>query len=56
MAQDGWGAPRIHGELSKLGFVVSEKTVSRYLPRRPAEPDPVKRWAGYCQVNDHQAA
>jgi len=27
-----WGAPRIHGELMKLGFTVSERTVSRYLP------------------------
>jgi hypothetical protein len=27
-----WGAPRIHGELLKLGFIVSERTVSRYLP------------------------
>ena len=27
-----WGAPRIHGELLKLGMVVSERTVSRYLP------------------------
>ena len=26
-----WGAPRIHGELLKLGFDVSERTVSRYL-------------------------
>src|SRR5947208_863289 len=25
-----WGAPRIHGELLKLGFGVSERTVSRY--------------------------
>ena len=31
MAQDGWGAPRIHAELTKLGFIVSEMTVSRYL-------------------------
>ncbi len=44
MAQDGWGAPRIHAELTKLGFIVSEMTVSRYLPRRPAAPDQVKRW------------
>jgi hypothetical protein len=29
-----WGAPRIHGELLKLGIVVSERTVSRYLPDR----------------------
>ena len=35
-----WGAPRIDGELVKLGFVVSERTVSRYLrecPRRPSQ-------------------
>ena len=25
-----WGAPRIHGELLKLGFQVSEPTVSRW--------------------------
>ena len=33
-----WGAPRIHGELLKLGFKVSQATVSRYLRtsgRRP---------------------
>ena len=30
-----WGAPRIHGELLKLGLVVSQATVSRYMPRRP---------------------
>ena len=47
MAQDGWGAPRIHAELTKLGFVLSEKTVSRYLPRRPVEPDQVKRWIAF---------
>ena len=37
MATDNclWGAPRIHGELLKLGFTVSERTVSRYLCDRP---------------------
>jgi hypothetical protein len=30
-----WGAPRIHGELLKVGFTVSEATVSRYLRRLP---------------------
>lgn len=30
----GWGAPRIHGELLKLGFDVSERTVARLMPRR----------------------
>jgi hypothetical protein len=29
------GAPRIHGELVKLGIAVSERTVSRYLQGRP---------------------
>jgi len=28
-----WGAPKIHGELQKLGFVVSERSVARYLRR-----------------------
>jgi hypothetical protein len=27
----GWGAPEIHGELLKLGFDISERTVARYL-------------------------
>jgi hypothetical protein len=33
-----WGAPRIHGELLKLGVEVSERTISRLLqrPRRPS--------------------
>jgi hypothetical protein len=26
-----WGAPKIHAELLKLGFQVSERTVARYL-------------------------
>jgi hypothetical protein len=29
-----WGAPQIHGELLKVGFTVSERTVSRYLRDR----------------------
>ena len=39
-----WGAPRIHGELRMLGLEVSERTVSRYLPRRPRGPDAIQRW------------
>ena len=49
MAQDGWGAPRIHAELTKLGYIISEITVSRYLPRRPAEPDQLKRWMAFLR-------
>ena len=33
-----WGAPRIHGELLKLGIDVAERTVSRLLPKRPSPP------------------
>jgi hypothetical protein len=32
------GAPRIHGELLKLGFEVSERTISRLMPRRRTPP------------------
>jgi hypothetical protein len=34
-----WGAPRIHDEIQKLGPEVSERTLSRQMPRRPAHPD-----------------
>ena len=33
-----WGAPRIHGELLKLGIRVAERTVSRLLPKRRTPP------------------
>jgi transposase InsO family protein len=33
-----WGAPRIHGELQKLGIVVSESTVAKYVRRHPRPP------------------
>ncbi len=33
-----WGAPRIHGELPKLGIAVAERTVSRLLPKRRTPP------------------
>src|SRR6266571_6332542 len=33
-ANPTWGAPRIHGELLKLGFEISERTVSRLMPKR----------------------
>ncbi len=43
-ANPSWGTPRIHGEIQKLGFVVSERTVSRYMPRRPVDPEARQRW------------
>jgi putative transposase len=39
-----WGAPRIHGELLKLGLEVSERTVSRYLARLGRRGDAGQRW------------
>ena len=32
-ANIGWGAPRIHGELLKLGIDISQATVSKYMVR-----------------------
>ncbi len=33
-----WGAPRIHGELMKHGIGISERTVSRLMPKRRKPP------------------
>jgi hypothetical protein len=33
-----WGAPRIHGELLKLGFEVAQSTVARYMCPRQTQP------------------
>ena len=33
-----WGAPRIHGELQKLGLEISQATVSKYMARRRTPP------------------
>ena len=33
-----WGAPRIHGELLKLGFEVAQSSVARYMVKRQGPP------------------
>src|SRR5512135_2029184 len=33
-----WGAPRIHGELLKLGFEVAQSTVAKYMVKRRGPP------------------
>jgi hypothetical protein len=38
-----WGAPRIHGELLKLGINVSQATVGRWMPWRLKVPSPFLR-------------
>jgi transposase InsO family protein len=53
MAQENptWGAPRIHGELLKVGYVVAERTVSRYLALiRPQPSKPSSQtWATFLK-------
>ena len=38
-----WGAPRIHGELLKLGIQISQATVAKYMIRRVGAPSPTWR-------------
>ena len=33
-----WGAPRIHGELLKLGFAVAQSSVAKYMVKRSGPP------------------
>jgi putative transposase len=49
-----WGAPRIHGELAKLGFNVSERTVSRYLPRIRPGRGVLREWRTF--LRNHREA
>src|SRR5713101_1962469 len=38
LANPRWGAPRIHGELLKLGIQISQGTVAKYMVRRRKPP------------------
>jgi hypothetical protein len=40
LANGLWGAPRIHGELAKLGVRVSRTTVAKSMARHPGPPSP----------------
>ena len=44
-----WGAPRVHGELTKLGIQVSQAAVSKYMIRHPKPPSPC--WRSF--LNNH---
>lgn len=44
----GWGAPRIHGELLKLGIDIGERSVSRFMPPRPRNP-PSQTWRSFLE-------
>ena len=42
-----WGAPRIHGELMKLGCDVCETTIAKYMDRQPGPPS--QTWRTFIQ-------
>ncbi len=42
-----WGAPRIHGELLKLGYQVAETSVAKYMVK-PAKP-PSQTWKTFLE-------
>ena len=46
-----WGAPRIHGELLKLGIDVCETTIAKYMVR--ASKPPSQSWRAF--LNNHLA-
>jgi len=55
MANDNplWDAPRIHGEMLKLGFDISEATVQRSMPRRPQRTTR-QRWKTFLKNHSAQ--
>ncbi|MCG6138959.1 integrase core domain-containing protein [Leptospira mtsangambouensis] len=46
-----WGATKLHGILIKLGLIVSERTVSRYIPRRPIDPRKRLSWNQFYNLH-----
>ncbi len=42
-----WGAPRIHGELLKLGFEVAQSTVAKYMVKRCGPPS--QQWRTFLR-------
>jgi hypothetical protein len=47
LANPRWGAPRIHGELLKLGFELSQATVAKYM-RGDGKP-PSQTWRTFLE-------
>ena len=42
-----WGAPHIHGELLKLGFVVAQSTVAKYMAKKGGDPPSGQSWSAF---------
>jgi putative transposase len=49
-----WGAPRIHGELMKLGIKISEASVAKYMVRSPKPPS--QTWRTFLDNHVSQLA
>src|SRR2546423_7356891 len=47
-----WGSERIHGELLKLGLVVSKRSIQRYRRRGPASPSS-QTWRTFLANHAH---
>ena len=50
----GWGAPRIHSELLKLGIKISEASVAKYMVRHPKPPS--QTWRTFLKNHATQLA
>jgi len=51
-----WRAPRIHKELVRLGFEISERTVARYVPRMPPSTRARQSWRTFLKNHRHAIA
>ena len=47
-----WGAPRIHGELLKLGIDIGESSVSKYMVRNRKPPS--QTWRTFLENHAQQ--
>lgn len=46
-----WGATKLHGLIMKLGFDISERTVSKYIPKRPTDPKRRLSWKNFYNLH-----
>src|SRR3989442_2263323 len=49
LASPRWGAPRIHGELLKIGIAVSQATVAKYMVRHRKPPS--QTWRTFLKTH-----
>ena len=49
-----WGAPRIHGELLKLGFEVAQSSVAKHMVKRRGPPN--QKWRTFLRNHAPQIA